>query len=79
VVFQLYDIDEDGVITRDEILQIVRPMYNVADSTVASQQNEDTLENVWLSDLVLGPQFPILIVYSPRIVGGQGVYPHGSR
>jgi hypothetical protein len=78
VVFKLYDTDENGIITRDEILQIVRSMYNTAGSSVAPQ-NEDALENVWLPDLVPDPQFPTLIVYSPRIVGGQGVHPHGSR
>jgi hypothetical protein len=73
VVFQLYDIDGNDVITRNEILQIARSMYKMTDSTVALQRDGDTLEDVWLSDLVPDPQCPTLIVHSPRIVGAQDV------
>jgi hypothetical protein len=73
VVFQLYDIDGNNVITRDEMLQIARSMYKMTDSTVALQRDGDTLEDVWLSDLVSNPQYHTLIVYSPWIVGAQDI------
>jgi len=42
--FQLYDIDGDGVITYDEMLQIVRSLYKMTGQMVNLPPDEDTPE-----------------------------------
>jgi len=42
--FQLYDIDKDGYITWDEMLQIVRSIYKMTGSTHKLPPDEDTPE-----------------------------------
>ncbi|KZW04277.1 EF-hand [Exidia glandulosa HHB12029] len=42
--FQLYDIDKDGFITYDEMLQIVQAIYKMAGSTHRLPPDEDTPE-----------------------------------
>lgn len=47
--FQLYDINQDGFITYDEMLQIVRSIYKMTGQMVKLPEDEDTPEKV--SDL----------------------------
>ncbi|KAJ3035831.1 Neuronal calcium sensor 1 [Rhizophlyctis rosea] len=42
--FQLYDIDNDGFITRDEMLRIVEAIYKMVGSMVKLPPDEDTPE-----------------------------------
>jgi hypothetical protein len=44
--FQLYDIDRDGTITYDEMLQIVRAIYKMTDQMVQLPEDENTPEKV---------------------------------
>lgn len=44
--FQLYDIDGDGFITYDEMLQIVKSIYKMTGQMVKLQSDEDTPEKV---------------------------------
>lgn len=44
--FQLYDIDKDGTITYDEMLQIVRSIYKMTGEMVKLPSDEDTPEKV---------------------------------
>jgi Ca2+-binding EF-hand superfamily protein len=44
--FQLYDIDGDGTITYDEMLQIVQSIYRMTGSMVKLPLDEDTPEKV---------------------------------
>lgn len=44
--FQLYDIDGDGFITYDEMLQIVRSIYKMTGQMVKLPADEDTPEKV---------------------------------
>ena len=46
--FQLYDIDRDGTITYDEMLQIVRAIYKMTDQMVQLPEDENTPEKVRL-------------------------------
>ena len=45
--FQLYDIDNDGHITYEEMLQIVRSMYKMVGSMEKLPEDEDTPEKVF--------------------------------
>ena len=45
--FQLYDINGDGFITYDEMLQIVRSIYKMTGQMVKLPSDEDTPEKVW--------------------------------
>jgi Ca2+-binding EF-hand superfamily protein len=44
--FQLYDIDGDGFITYDEMLQIVQSIYKMTGQMVKLPSDEDTPEKV---------------------------------
>jgi Ca2+-binding EF-hand superfamily protein len=44
--FQLYDINQDGYITYDEMLQIVRSIYKMTGQMVKLPEDEDTPEKV---------------------------------
>jgi Ca2+-binding EF-hand superfamily protein len=44
--FQLYDIDGDGFITYDEMLEIVRSIYKMTGEMVKLPADEDTPEKV---------------------------------
>jgi Ca2+-binding EF-hand superfamily protein len=44
--FQLYDIDGDGYITYDEMLQIVQSIYRMTGQMVKLPSDEDTPEKV---------------------------------
>lgn len=44
--FQLYDIDGDGFITYDEMLQIVQSIYKMTGQMVKLPPDEDTPEKV---------------------------------
>lgn len=46
--FQLYDINGDGHITYDEMLQIVRSIYKMTGQMVRLPDDEDTPEKVGL-------------------------------
>jgi len=50
--FQLYDINSDGFITYDEMLQIVRSIYKMTGQMVRLPEDEDTPEKVSESELV---------------------------
>jgi hypothetical protein len=50
--FQLYDIDGDGFITYDEMLQIVRSIYKMTGQMVKLPSDEDTPEKVILAWLL---------------------------
>ena len=53
--FQLYDIDGDGFITYDEMLQIVRSIYKMTGQMVKLPADEDTPEKVSLAAVLCGP------------------------
>ena len=44
--FQLYDIDKDGFITYDEMLQIVQSIYKMTGEMVNLPPDEDTPQKV---------------------------------
>lgn len=44
--FQLYDINKDGMITYDEMLQIVQSIYKMTGEMVKLPSDEDTPEKV---------------------------------
>ena len=47
--FQLYDINNDGLITYDEMLQIVQSIYDMTGEMVKLPADEDTAQKVSLS------------------------------
>lgn len=49
--FQLYDIDKDGTITYDEMLQIVQSIYKMTGEMVKLPSDEDTPEKVYRTAL----------------------------
>lgn len=52
--FQLYDINKDGAITYQEMLQIVQAIYKMTGQMLKLPENEETPEKV----------FPSLYVFS---------------
>jgi hypothetical protein len=55
--FQLYDIDKDGTITYDEMLQIVQSIYKMTGEMVKLPSDEDTPEKASPSHCSI-PSFP---------------------
>jgi hypothetical protein len=53
--FQLYDIDKDGTITYDEMLQIVQSIYKMTGEMVKLPADEDTPEKV---TAFVAPSYP---------------------
>ena len=51
--FQLYDIDKDGTITYQEMLQIVQSIYKMTGEMVKLPPDEDTPEKVRSSYSIL--------------------------
>jgi Ca2+-binding EF-hand superfamily protein len=51
--FQLYDINKDGAITYQEMLQIVQAIYKMTGQMLKLPENEETPEKVRLSFLSL--------------------------
>jgi Ca2+-binding EF-hand superfamily protein len=49
--FQLYDIDKDGYITYDEMLQIVQSIYKMTGEMVKLPADEDTPEKACINDV----------------------------
>lgn len=47
--FQLYDINKDGLITYQEMLQIVQAIYKMTGQMLRLPENEETPEKVRLS------------------------------
>lgn len=47
--FQLYDINKDGLITYQEMLQIVQAIYKMTGQMLKLPENEETPEKVRLS------------------------------
>lgn len=63
--FQLYDIDKDGTITYDEMLQIVQSIYKMTGEMVKLPSDEDTPEKV--RDSYIIPWFQCqLFLYEAR-------------
>ncbi len=60
--FQLYDINQDGQISYDEMLQIVRSIYKMTGQMVKLPEDEDTPEKVRLA----GSPRPRLRSYAGR-------------
>ena len=58
--FQLYDIDKDGTITYDEMLQIVQSIYKMTGEMVKLPSDEDTPEKACFAP-VSAPS-PLLIL-----------------
>lgn len=56
--FQLYDINQDGYITYDEMLQIVRSIYKMTGQMVRLPEDEDTPEKVSVAWIILHPRPP---------------------
>jgi Ca2+-binding EF-hand superfamily protein len=52
--FQLYDIDKDGTITYDEMLQIVQSIYRMTGEMVKLPADEDTPEKVEFISMLPG-------------------------
>jgi EF hand len=70
--FQLYDIDRDGTITYDEMLQIVRSIYKMTDQMVQLPEDENTPEKVRL--LPHCPHAGIVCVLTNTDLGGNRVF-----
>jgi Ca2+-binding EF-hand superfamily protein len=58
----LYDINQDGFITYDEMLQIVKSIYKMTGQMVKLPEDEDTPEKV--SSLHLSQNKPELTIQS---------------
>lgn len=56
--FQLYDIDGDGTITYDEMLQIFQSFYKTTGEIVKLLMDEDTPEKVRMPFVALPQQLP---------------------
>lgn len=64
--FQLYDINGDGFITYDEMLQIVRSIYKMTGQMVKLPSDEDTPEKVWGIPYLTDDQFTYRLVTACR-------------
>jgi len=64
--FQLYDINEDGTITYDEMLQVVRSIYNMIGEMVKLPPDEDTPEKVPLPSTIVTSN--VILIYFPSSV-----------
>jgi hypothetical protein len=70
--FQLYDIDGDGFITYDEMLEIVRSIYKMTGEMVKLPRDEDTPEKVrWAVSV------PVTLSLISRTASGQDLQEHG--
>ena len=76
--FRLYDLDNDGFITREEMLSIVRSIYKMVGSKVKLPDNENTPEKrvdqiFRMMDKVNFGLFFILQVFQPSNIWVEGV------
>ena len=81
--FQLYDIDRDGTITYEEMLQIVRAIYKMTDQMVQLPEDENTPEKVRFPSRFRFATAGEWVLADPKdagyvLAGGQDLQEHGQ-